>query len=108
MFKNYFKTAIRNIRKSWLYTLLSVFGLAIGTGAFIILMNYADFEKNYDSFQTDNNDIYRVESYFSKNGSVSDSWVTSSYGYAAAMKSEFPLIKAVTRINNYDCERIVR
>ena len=108
MLKNYFKTAIRNLKKSWLYTLLSVVGLAMGTGAFIVLMNYADFEKNYDSFQKDRNDIYRVESYFSKNGSITDSWVTSSFGYAAAMKNEFPQIKAVTRINNFDCERIVR
>lgn len=108
MFKNYLKTAIRSIRKNWGFTLLSVVGLAIGTGAFIVLMNYADFEKNYDSFQKDENNIYRVESYFYKNGSVSDSWVTSSYGYAAAMKNEFPQIKAVTRINNYDCERIMR
>lgn len=108
MLKNYFKTAIRNIRKSWLYTLLSIVGLAMGTGAFIVLMNYADFEKNYDSFQVDKNKIYRVESYFSKNGSISDSWVTSSFGYASAMKKEFPQIKDVTRINNLDRERMVR
>jgi putative ABC transport system permease protein len=108
LLKNYFKTAIRSIRKSWLYSLLSVIGLAIGTGGFIVLMNYVDFEKNYDSFQKDKDNIYRVESYFSKNGSVSDSWVTSSFGYAAAMKSEFPQIKEITRIDNFDCERIVR
>ncbi len=108
MFKNYFKTALRNLRKNWSFTFISIVGLAIGTGAFILLMNYADIENNYDGFQADKNDIYRVESYFFKGTDVSDSWVTSSFGYAAAMKNEFRQIRTVTRINNFDCERIVR
>ncbi|MEP7108299.1 MAG: ABC transporter permease, partial [Ferruginibacter sp.] len=108
MIKNYFQTALRNLRKHWIFTLISVVGLAIGTGAFIILVNYADIENNYDSFQKDKDEIYRVESYFSKGGNVSDSWVTSSFGYGPAMKKEFPQVKSFLRIDNLDCEKMVR
>jgi putative ABC transport system permease protein len=108
MLRNYFKTAIRNLCKNWSFTLISVIGLAIGTGAFIVLMNYADIENNYDSFQKDKNKIYRVESYFSRNGGITDSWVTSSFGYAAAMQKEFPEIQSTVRINNLESERMVR
>lgn len=108
MFRSHLKTALRNLKKNWSFTLISIVGLTIGTGAFIILMNYADFENNYDSFLKDKDSIYRVEAYFAKNGSITDSWVTSSFGYGPAMKKEFPEIKDYTRINNYDCERIVR
>jgi putative ABC transport system permease protein len=108
MIKNYFKTALRNLKKQWGFTLISAVGLAIGTGAFIILVNYADIENNYDSFQKDKDDIYRVESFFAKNNNVTDSWVTSSFGYGAAMEKEFPEIKSFVRINNLDCEKMVR
>ena len=108
MIKNYFKIALRNLKKQWGFTLISAIGLAIGTGAFIILMNYADIEKNYDAFQQDKDNIYRVESFFSKNGNITDSWVTSSFGYGAAMQKEFPQIKSFVRINNLDCEKMVR
>ena len=108
MFKNYFKTAIRNLQKHWAFTLISVIGLAIGTGAFIILVNYADIENNYDGFQADKKEIYRVESYFSKGGNTTDSWVTSSFGYGPAMQKEFPQVKSFVRINNLDCEKMVR
>jgi putative ABC transport system permease protein len=49
-----------------------------------------------------------VEAYFAKAGVVGDSWVTSSFGYGPAMKKDFPEIKDFVRINNYDCERMVR
>ncbi len=108
MFNNYLKAALRNLKKSWRFTLVSVVGLTIGTGAFVILANYANIENNYDAFNRDADSIYRVEAYFEKAGVVTDSWVTSSFGYGPAMKKEFPEIKEVTRINNYDCERMVR
>ncbi len=108
MLKNYLKTALRNLKKSWSFTLVSIIGLTIGIGAFIILMNYADMENHFDAFQKDKDNVYRVEAFFAKNGAVSDSWVTSSFGYGPAMKKEFPEIKDYVRINNYDCERMVR
>ncbi|HWB28730.1 MAG TPA: ABC transporter permease [Chitinophagaceae bacterium] len=96
------------MKKNWGFTLVSVLGLTIGTGAFIILMNYAGFETHYDSFQNDRESIYRVEAWFAKAGVISDSWVTSSFGYGPAMKKEFPEVKEYVRINNYDCERMVK
>ncbi|MCW3091920.1 MAG: transporter permease [Ferruginibacter sp.] len=108
MIRNYFKSAFRSLRKNWAFTFISIIGLAIGTGAFVTLMNYADIENHYDAFQADKNSIYRVESYFSKGSDIADSWVTSSFGYAAAMQKEFPEIKSTVRINNFECERIVR
>jgi len=108
MFKNHLKTAWRNLKKHWGFTLVSVLGLTIGTGAFIILMNYADFENHYDAFNKDIDRIYRVEAYFEKAGVITDSWVTSSFGYGPAMKKEFPEIKDYVRVNNYESERMVK
>lgn len=49
MFIHYLKTAWRNIRANWVYSLLSVCCLAIGTAMFSVLfygINYDDFFKN--------------------------------------------------------------
>lgn len=108
MFRHYTRVAFRNIKRNLFYSLISIAGLALGLSACIILVNYASHEKSYDQFLKDNNHIYRVESYFTNNNQVTDSWVSSSFGYAAAMKSRMPEIDDITRVNNYDCERIVK
>lgn len=108
MIKHYIKIAFRNLRKNIFYTLISLIGLVISMGAFVILMNYVDFESHYDDFHKDSDKIYRAESYFTLNGTVADSWATSSFGYAGAMKAEFSEVKAITRIHFKDNERIVR
>ena len=64
MFNNYFKTAFRNLKKFRTFTIVSVLSLAIGTGAFIVLMSYSDIENHYDAFQKDKDQIYRVRILF--------------------------------------------
>ena len=49
MILHYLKTALRNIRNNWVYTILSVCCLAIGTAMFSVLfygINYDDFFEN--------------------------------------------------------------
>ena len=49
MIIHHFKTALRNIRNNWVYTILSIFCLAIGTAMFSALfygINYDDFFEN--------------------------------------------------------------
>lgn len=108
MIKHFVKVALRNLRKNMFYTLISLVGLIISMGACVILMNYVDFESKYDDFHKDSDKIYRAESFFTLNGTITDSWATSSFGYAGAMKAEFAEVKDITRVNNKDCERIVR
>jgi putative ABC transport system permease protein len=108
MFNYYLKIAARSLKKSPFYSFIAIAGLVIGLSACIILLNYAAKEKSYDSFHADKDKIYRVESYFTRNGQITDSWASSSFGYAAAMKSNIPEVQDITRVNNYDCERIVR
>ncbi|RYE22382.1 MAG: ABC transporter permease, partial [Sphingobacteriaceae bacterium] len=108
MLKHYLTMGIRKLRKNIFYTLISIVGLAIAMGAFVILMNYVSFESDYDAFLKDSNKIYRAEAYFSRNGTVTDSWATSAFGYAPAMKTAFPEVKEITRISNHDYERMVR
>ena len=54
MFKNYFKTAWRNLWKNKIYSAINIIGLAIGMAACIIIMLFVSYEKSFDNFQTKN------------------------------------------------------
>lgn len=60
MLINYIKIIFRNLLKSPLYFVLNLFGLAVAIASCVILMQYAVFESEYDSFQSDIENKYRV------------------------------------------------
>ncbi len=60
MLKNYFKTTLRSLRKNRLFSLINIFGLAIGITASVFILQYAFFELNFDRFHQKSSNIYRV------------------------------------------------
>ena len=67
MFKNYFKTAWRNLMKNKTFSFINVIGLSVSMAVcFLIILIIAD-QKSYDQFQTNKQRIYRVET-VGKNG----------------------------------------
>src|SRR5215471_7096754 len=97
MFKNYFKTAIRNLKRNKSYALINVLGLAVGIGASLLIFLVIQFETSFDDFHTKKNSIYRVSSQFSTQDGVDYSGGVS-FPVASAIKVDFPQIKQVARI----------
>lgn len=60
MLKNYLKIAIRNLRKSKVYTAINVLGLTLGFMCCMLIMLHVKDEMSYDKFIPDNENIYRV------------------------------------------------
>ncbi|WP_456460015.1 ABC transporter permease [Reichenbachiella sp.] len=60
MLRNYITIAIRNIQNSPVYSTINVIGLTIGIVSSLLLYLYIDFEKSYDSFHSNMENIYRV------------------------------------------------
>lgn len=60
MFKNYLKTAFRNLWRFKGYTLINVMGLAIGMACVILIMMYVQAELSYDNFHENRDHIYRL------------------------------------------------
>ena len=60
MFKNYFKTAFRNLRKNKLYTAINIFGLAVGLTACLLIGLYINHELSYDKFNKNASRIVRA------------------------------------------------
>ncbi len=60
MFNNYFKITLRNITKDKTYSLLNIFGLALGIAAFIFILQYVSYERSYDKFHRSHENLYRI------------------------------------------------
>ncbi len=60
MFKNYFKIALRNIRRYKTYSFINIIGLAIGMACCILILLYIQDELNYDSYHANSDHIYRL------------------------------------------------
>ena len=93
MFKNYFKTAWRNLGKHRLFTGLNVFGLATGMACSILIFLWVSDELSYDKFNHDADLIFRVTA---KIGAEEVAVVPPSLAYT--VKKEIPAIKNATRV----------
>ncbi|MDB5088170.1 MAG: hypothetical protein JWR09_2164, partial [Mucilaginibacter sp.] len=108
MFKNILLITRRTLIKNKTYSLVNIGGLTIGIAAYILISAYVNFEKSYDRSFRGADSIYRVESSFYKGDHLTDSWPTSTNGYATAMKANFPEITSIVRINWNNAERVIR
>ena len=59
MFKNYLKTAIRNLQKQKIFAFINISGLSIGIACFSLLALYAFNEFSFDKFNKNADNIYR-------------------------------------------------
>jgi putative ABC transport system permease protein len=61
MFRNYFKTAWRNLLKGKFYSLINMAGLTAGLAVGILILLWVNNERSYDGFHKKEADIYRME-----------------------------------------------
>ncbi len=90
MFRNYFKISIRNLAKQKLYSAVNIIGLAIGLAAFLLLNEYIKFERSYDRFFADSENIYRLTTDQVKEGVIGTRDAMSWNPSGKAFKEEFP------------------
>src|SRR5437867_5649554 len=68
MFKNYFKTAFRNLLHNKTYSFINIAGLSIGLACAMFIMLYVKDEVSFDRFHKNVNNIYRIVSKETENG----------------------------------------
>lgn len=78
MFKHYFKTAVRNLGKSKVFSFINILGLTIGLTCCILMVLYIRHELSYDDFQKKGDRITRVIMEYSMGGSVMSGNFTST------------------------------
>jgi len=97
MFKNYFKTALRNLKRNKSYAAINVLGLAVGIGASLLIFLVIQFETSFDNFHKKKKGIYRVATQFHTQDGV-DYSDGISFPVAPALRIDFPQLKEVASI----------
>ena len=60
MLKNYLLIALRNLRKSKVYSFINIFGLSIGIASCLLILLFVQNELTFDQFHENADDIYRL------------------------------------------------
>ena len=102
MFKNYFTTAWRNIRRHKAYSSIHILGLAIGIAACMLILQYVAFELSFEDFQQHKDRIYRVQQDRFDNGKISTQWAAGAFGVGNAFKAAIPEIEDYVKVIQND------
>jgi hypothetical protein len=100
MFKNYFKTALRNLVKNKFYTSINIFGLAFGLATCLLILLYVLDELNFDRYNDKVKRIYRVNNELRFGGNHLDLAVADAV-MGPTLLREFPQVEKYTRIEGH-------
>lgn len=97
MFKNYFKTAYRNLKRNKSYAIINVLGLTVGIAASLLIFLVIQYETSFDNFHKKKDNIYRLGTEFHNQDGVGYSDGVS-FPVAGGLRLDFPQIKEVASI----------
>lgn len=92
MLYSYFRTAFRSLLKNKAFSLLNILGLAIGMACCMIIFQYVTYEKSYDKFHSNYENLYRVQYNYYQNGNNIFRCAAAVPAVGPAMKENFPEI----------------
>ena len=99
MLKNYFLIATRSLSKHKLFTVINVFGLAVGMSISLLFIAMLSFLFTYDNFHVNKDRVYRVISHVQDN-ERNPSFASSPAGFADKLKEEYAGNQQAIRINS--------
>lgn len=100
MWRNHFKIAWRNLKKSKLYTGINIFGLSSGLIAFLFILLYVQDELSYDTYNPYSDRLYRVDF----QGRLGDQEINSAQNAAPlgpALQETYPEVEGFMRFRSH-------
>jgi len=97
MIGNYFKIAIRTIRKHPLYAMVNVIGLSVGMACFIVILTFVRTELSFDRFHRNQDRLYRLQRIQQVHGETGESAAVPA-PLLPALTREFPEITDFVRL----------
>jgi ABC-type lipoprotein release transport system permease subunit len=99
MFRN-LKITIRNLRRSGVYTVINVVGLALSLATCVFIILWIQDERSYDRFHKDAASIYMAVAHFDVEGNKFIAEASSGI-YAPAAKDNFGSVEEYCRVRSW-------
>ncbi len=96
MLTNHLKIAFRQLRRSKVFNLINVLGLAVSISAFIFITQYISFQLSFDNFHANKDRLYRVAMKRYSNGELVETSAKTFPGVRALLKHNFPEVHDAT------------
>ena len=101
MLKNYLKIAFRSLWKYKTNSFVSITGLAIGVGCFLLLATYVLHELRYDRFHENTDRIVRVNLFYKSGDSEPVNVAVTPTAVAPLFSREFKEVESAVRLYAY-------
>jgi len=97
MFRNFWKVALRQLKKQKLYSSVKIGGFALGIAACLLITLYIHNQLSYDRHFPEASRLYRVTGEFNDNGTMrkGSGWQAP---FAEALRNEFPQVQQTARL----------
>jgi putative ABC transport system permease protein len=99
MLKNYFKIAFRNVLKNRIFSLINIFGLAVGLTCCMLISAFLYNELSFDKYPEHAFQIYRVGLKIEQNGGIAD-YPDVDVAVGEGIKNALPGIAESARITS--------
>jgi len=100
MFRNYLKIAWRSIRKSIGFSIINIAGLSSGLAVCLLIILYVKDELSFDRYNTQAENIYRLDTDVSFNGTQFNSMLSPA-PLAPTLKQDYPLVVQYVRLRDF-------
>jgi len=89
MLKNYFKTAIRNLRRNRAFAIINILGLVLGISGTVVIYRIITFEKSFDTYHSNADQVYRINLIQNADGDTRRS-VSVMHPLREVLRNDFP------------------
>lgn len=99
MIRNYFLSTLRNLIKNKVFSLINIFGFAMGIACVILFYLWVSDEVSYDRFHENRHRTYNVLSIFSR--AEQNSMSVTPFPLTPTMSERYPEVESYTRYWQY-------
>ncbi|MDO1447357.1 ABC transporter permease [Rhodocytophaga aerolata] len=99
MLKNYFIIAFRSLLRHKVFSLINIWGLAIGMAACLLIVLFIADELQFDQHHVKKQRIYRVEGASIRGGQNMEPFAKTNFGLAPLLQTAFPAIESYVRMD---------
>ncbi|HVJ01354.1 MAG TPA: ABC transporter permease, partial [Sphingomonas sp.] len=103
MWRNYLKVAFGALTRNRTYAFINIFGLTVGLAACVLILLYVRYERSYDSWLPDADQVYQLQTYYSANarGGEQKDMQLSAIAAGRALRKDFPQVEKVVWMRSF-------